>query len=133
MRSYPKMIYSYQNTICMKIYVNISDLIAELHDSGFDRDFDVRTDGILLVQENSLLSDEDFFITECHRFLNSQGNEMDVCAIVAPNYFAKGILILHDNLTCVRCYTMLQKKIDLLSCKVEDNHDEFGYQHSSDM
>ena len=117
----------------MKVYMNIYELISHLHERGFTSDFDLRTDSIIWVQERSLLDQEDFLITECHRFLDKKGNEMVVCAIVAPEYLVKGILIYHYKPKNLHRHIMIERKISYLSSCVSDIEDQFGYAHSSDL
>jgi hypothetical protein len=115
----------------MKVFVNIYEVISDLHERGFTDDFEVRAIGIMWVQERQLLKKEDFLITECHRFLNVQGNEIVICAIVSMNFQVKGILVNHYEKRNSYRPMMIEKKISDLSSCVSD-HDDFGYTCASD-
>lgn len=115
----------------MKVFVNIYEVIADLHEKGFTDDFEVKAIGIMWVQERQLLKKDDFLITECHRFLNVQGNEIVICAIVSMNFQVKGILVNHYEKGNSCRQVMIEKKIADLSSCVSD-HDDFGYVHPAD-
>lgn len=115
----------------MKLFVNIYEVISDLHERGFTDDFESMISNIMWVQERQILKKEDFLVTECYRFLNIQGNEILICAIVSVNFQVKGILVNHYEKDNFRPQLMLEKKIAYLSSCVSD-HDEFGYVYSSD-
>jgi hypothetical protein len=81
----------------MKIYLNPSDAVSELHKNGFTNDFQLVGNDLLWVGENILISPERFAVLEYHRILQSKNHKRacDILAIVALDYNVSGILIRH--------------------------------------
>jgi len=81
----------------VKAYINKWAAIIGLHESGFTEDFVFSGNNLLWVQQKVLLLPEDITLIEFYRFGNTAGNEMQIFAIMAKYFCAKGILITHHK------------------------------------
>jgi hypothetical protein len=81
----------------MKLYLNGSDAVSDLHGNGFINDFQSFGDKIWWIQEHLFIHPGEFSVLEHHRIEtpNRRREEFDVLGIVAPFHNIKGILIKH--------------------------------------
>ena len=79
----------------MKIYLNGSDAVSDLHRNGFTNDFQLFGNDLLWVQENILIRPNEFAILEYHRIIqhNNDIGSVTVFGIVALYHNVKGILV----------------------------------------
>ena len=77
----------------MQIYLDKHSAIIGLHEKGFTEDFEIFGDKLLWVQQKIFLSENEFFITEYHRFINLSGNELIIFGVVTDGFCVKGILL----------------------------------------
>ena len=72
-----------------------ADLIIDLQNRGYDRDFIIKNEGILCIQENDFIHPDGFEIVETHHFENrsGSGDHFVIYAISLLNSGAKGILM----------------------------------------
>lgn len=81
----------------MKIYLNGTDVVSDLHKNGFTNDFHLIGNELLWVQENIFIRAEEFAILEYHTIteLKETMDELVVFGIVIPHHNIKGILVNH--------------------------------------
>lgn len=81
----------------MRHYSNFRKAIIDLHERGYREDFVLFGDNLLWIQEKSFIGEDNFSITECHRFSHPQGKNQDlvIFGIVVFCQDIKGILMNH--------------------------------------
>ena len=77
------------------------DTIIDLHQRGYCEDFVLFGDDLLWVQEKCFIGENNFSITECHRFSHPYGKEEDlvIFGILVFCRNIKGILMNHYSYT----------------------------------
>ena len=111
----------------MKIYLNAFDIIDDMHQRGFTEDFELKKNKLLWVQKRVYLKSNEFLITECHRFLNTRGNELVISGIMSVSCMSKGILVTHyEDYTGTRP-ELIEKKVNELFAVASNRDGGFGY------
>ena len=78
-------------------YSNLHNAIIDLHHRGYDEDFVLFGSDLLWIQEKRFIRQDNFAITECHRFAHPDGKNEDlvVFGILVLCQNIKGILMNH--------------------------------------
>ena len=81
----------------MRTYSSFHDAIINLHQKGYVEDFVLFGDDLLWVQDKSFIRENNFSITECHRFSHPHGKDEDlvIFGILVFCQNIKGILMNH--------------------------------------
>ena len=112
----------------MKIYLDASDAVSDLHKNGFTNDFQLIGDNLLWVTERVLIQPERFAVLEYHRIIQPK-SYMRVChlfAIIALDYNVSGILTVHfKNCTIITPPPGLGNKLDELRTQAVINYPTF--------
>lgn len=116
----------------MKIYLSANDVITDLHQRGYSDDFEQKGNEILWVQKQILLPADDFLITEFHRFIGIDGDELIIFGIVCfHSATVKGTLI-NNRKECIMKYTpMMERKMEELLSLVIQEDGRYCGSHSS--
>jgi hypothetical protein len=111
-------------TIFMKTYLNVCEVIVDLHERGYTDDFELNGNGLPCVRKGFVLHHKGFSITECHHFLGVKGSELVVFGVVSESTMIKGILIIHCEDGAINCRRMIERKIDEFSSFVTSPYDK---------
>ena len=97
----------------MKIYMTKQDAIFGLHQNGYTYDFQISGNDLLWVQKKIFIRAGDFFINECHHFIDASQKQkgMIILGVVAPYYGTKGIVIRHYASNTLRVPPVVLKKL----------------------
>jgi hypothetical protein len=98
----------------MKIYMNATDAIIDLHNRGFADDFQLFGDRLLWLQKNTFILEEEFVILEYHKIIEPKRNmdKLIVFGIIAPFENIKGILVKHFSNYTDSLPSLLASKIN---------------------
>jgi hypothetical protein len=81
----------------MKKYLSARDAVIDLHERGFNQDFQLFGNDLLWIQEKMFVRAGDFYILEHYTFIDRFEDKRDlvVFGITAPYHNVKGILTNH--------------------------------------
>lgn len=81
----------------MKSYLNLYEVIVDMHERGYSDDFELSGKGIYWVQQRLELNRDEFLIIECHSFLGKCGDGLIIFGIASPTFLVKGVILNRYN------------------------------------
>jgi hypothetical protein len=99
---------------CMKLYFSKSEAVIDLHERGFTKDFQLLGNNLLWIQGKIFLRQKDFFIVECHHFLEAVGKETIIFGVTAKSSLVSGILIKHYKSYADKTPAIIDNKLKIM-------------------
>lgn len=81
----------------MKKYLSKWKAIIALHERGFTEDFELVGNNMFWIEQKVWLQPEEFEVVEQYNVDDDTGNQLVILGVISNYYWAKGILISHDD------------------------------------